>query len=637
MKAGKQIWKKAAAGLLFLALIWSGVCLWQTPASKAQAAGDDSREVAVIGSQDKYEWKYTKAFVGEKDAGVKIDGALSEEMWQNKQWLTHSENGVNIRYTATFTTKGLYIAAIAEDPRMQWNDTRTFLRNSSFRFYVVSNRAERYFCFDCLSFYVDEKNSSCPQQTRFEARAVRSTNPNGVPTLTAEFFSTWEDLNYEVNPETGMPDFARIVPMYRYVEGKKSENNRFLKPIFLEIENDNVRNAALFGRDGYINADREGAELGNAGNGYAKSDGWDLTDLSGGADGIRTVRSTVENGQAIFFKDIYSSRYSYSVDMKLMGGINDLAPTAGVCDMKDAVQFNCMRIAGNSYIYDRKMIYYLLDLYESPWHDVKYGERLAKHGSDTINIRVIKDDTRYYYIINGVFEFSKNIDWLGGKTCPGLYSLGAAVEFFNWEVTDYEGSDKDDAFAELIGSYQWTEKVEDVSPYTGGERRAPKPTDGAHRDWLFAGWYEDSACTVVSRAVMGAAYARYVPAELLSVRCQILAGTSKEKPSDMLRIISTIDSLDYNQVGFDITVNGVTKSYGSAKVYERITARDGGVACGYQPSDFHKSAKYFITGTLINIPAAASNAGIRITPWWVTRDGTRISMKMQNTLLQVRW
>ena len=100
------------------------------------------------------------------------------------------------------------------------------------------------------------------------------------------------------------------------------------------------------------------------------------------------------------------------------------------------------------------MIYYLLDLYESPWHDVKYGERLAKHGSDTINIRVIKDDTRYYYIINGVFEFSKNIDWLGGKTCPGLYSLGAAVEFFNWEVTDYEGSDKDDAFAELIGSYQ---------------------------------------------------------------------------------------------------------------------------------------------------------------------------------------
>ena len=230
---------------------------------------------------------------------------------------------------------------------MQWNDTRTFLRNSSFRFYVVSNQAERYFCFDCMSFYVDEKNSSCPQQTRFEARAVRSVNADGVPTLTAEFFSAWEDLHYEVNPETGMPESARIVPMYRYVEDFKSENNTYLKPVFSEIENDRVRNVLLFGADGYINADKEGAELGNAGNGFAKSDGWDLTDLSGGADGIKTVRTTVENGQAIFFKDICSSRYSYSVDMKLLGGLNDPAPTAGVCDMKNAVQFNCMRIAGN--------------------------------------------------------------------------------------------------------------------------------------------------------------------------------------------------------------------------------------------------------------------------------------------------
>lgn len=619
----KRIWRltdNSRKHLLFLALILTGVCFLQAPAGKAQAADN----MNIISSQDTYEWKYTKAFVGEKDADMKIDGALDEAMWENKQWLTHSEKGVNMRYTAAFTEKGLYIAAIAEDPHIQWNNTRTFLRNSSFRFYVVSNRAEQYFCFDCLSFYVDEKNSSCPQQTRFEAKAVRSTNSNGVPTLTAEFFSTWEDLNYEVNPETGMPDVARIVPMYRYVEGYDSKNNNYLKPIFSETDNDRVRNVLLFGKDGYINADKDGAELGNAGNGYAKSDGWDLSDLDGDADGIKTVRSTVEGGQAIFFKDVYSSRYSYSVDMKLIGGINDVAPTAGVCDMKDAARFNCMRIAGNSYIYDKKIIYHLLDLYESPWHDVWYGERLTKYNSDTINLRVIKDDTHYYYIINGVYEFCKDIDWLGGKTCPGLYTLGAAVEFSNWQVTDYEGSDKDDAFAELVGSYQWTEKVADVSPYTGSERRAPKPADARHKDWLFAGWYEDAACTVPSRTVSGSAYAKYVPAELLSVRCQILAGTSKEKPSDRIRFISTVDSLNYNQVGFDITINGITKSYSSTRVYERIVARDGGVACGYQPWDLHKNAKYFITGTLINIPAAASTTGIRITPWWVTRDGTRV-------------
>ncbi len=249
---------------------------------------------------------------------------------------------------------------------------------------------------------------------------------------------------------------------------------------------------------------------------------------------------------------------------------------------------------------------------------------MTKHDSDMINIRVIKDDTRYYYIINGIYEFSVNLDWLGGKTCPGLYSLGAAVEFSNWQVTDYEGSDKDEAFAELLGSYQWTEKVENVSPYTGDGRRAPKPTDAAHKDWLFAGWYEDAACTVISRATEGSAYAKFLPAELLSVRCQILAGTSKEKPSDMLRIISTVDSLDYNQVGFDITVNGVTKSYGSTKVYEVITAKEGDVAVGYGPKDFHENAKYFATGTLVNIPVAASGTAIQITPWWKTLDGTKV-------------
>ena len=418
-------------------------------------------KINVIENKDAYDWSYTKAFVGEKDADMNIDGALTEELWQDKQWLTHVEKGVNMRYTTAFTEKGLYIAAIAEDKRMQWNDTRAFMNNSSFRFYVVSNVAKQFYCFDCMSFYVDEKDSSCRQETRFEAKAVRGTGEDGTPTLTAEFFATWEDLHYEVDPETGMPEFARIVPMYRYVEGFESADNAFLKPIFAEVENDRVRNALLFDEKGYINVDQENAELGNAGNGFAKSDGWDLTDLDGGEDGVKTVHTTVEHGQAIFFRNINSSRYSYSVDMKIKGGLNDPAPTAGVCDMKSASEFNCMRIAGNPYLDSGKktLTYYLLDFYETLWHDILYGDRTEGKGSDVINIRVIKDNTRYYYIFNDVYEFSVDLDWLGGKTCPGLYSLGADVEFSNWQVTDYEGADKDEAFTALTDEYMYVVKV----------------------------------------------------------------------------------------------------------------------------------------------------------------------------------
>ena len=425
-------------------------------------------KINLVDNTDEYSWQYTKAFVGERDADMKIDGELTEKVWQSQKWLTHVEKDVSMRYTTAFTPKGLYIAAVAEDENMQWNDTRAFMNNSSFRFYVVSNKAEDYFCFDCINFYVDEEDSSCRQQTRFEAKAARTENEDGVPTLTAEFFATWEDLNYKVNPETGVPEYARIVPMYRYVEGFESADNAFLKPAFAEIDNDRVRNAMLFNMSGYINVDQEGTDLGNAGNGFAKSDGWDISDLDGGEDGIKTVSTTVEHGQAIFFRDICSSRYSYSVDMKLKGGINDDAPTAGVCDMKSASEFNCMRIAGVPYFDSGKttLTYYLLDFYETLWHDILYGERTEGKASDTIHIRVIKDDTRFYYIFNDVYAFSVDLDWLGGDTCPGLYSLGADVEFSNWEVTDYEGADMDKAFSELCDEYMYVVKV--PSKISGG-------------------------------------------------------------------------------------------------------------------------------------------------------------------------
>ncbi|MDE7353126.1 MAG: hypothetical protein K2O06_08750, partial [Acetatifactor sp.] len=417
----------------------------------------------VIESSDPYDWQYTRAFVGEKDEDMQIDGVLSEEAWQDRNWLTHCEKDVAMRYTTVFTKKGLYIAAVAEDKHMQWNDKRAFMNNSSFRFYIVSNTAEDYFCFDCLNFVVDEEDSSCRQQVRFEAEAVRSVNEAGVPTLTAEFFAAWEDLNYTVNPETGVPDFARIVPMYRYVEGFESADNAFLKPAFAEVDNNRVNNTLLFDQKGYINVGSEEAELGNAANGYAKSDGWDLSGLEGGAHGVKTVRTTAEHGQAIFFQNIESSRYSYSVDMKLTGGINDTAPSAGVCDMKSAAEFNCMRIAGVPYLESGKkaLTYNTLDFYETLWHDVLRGDRVESAGSDIINIRVIKDDTRYYYIINDVYAFSLDLDWLGGQTCPGLYSLGAQVEYSGWEAVDYEGEENDAAFCGLTDEYMHVIKVSD--------------------------------------------------------------------------------------------------------------------------------------------------------------------------------
>lgn len=431
------------------------------------------RKIGVIESDDGYEWKYNQAFADETDADMKIDGKLNESRWTDKNWLTHREQNVEMRYTTSFSEKGLYIAAEAKDARMQWNDTRAFMNNSSFFFYVISNEATEYHAFDCLGFYVDELHSACRQQTRFSARANR-TEEGGTPTLTAEFFASWEALNYEVNGETGMPDEVRFIPAYRYVVGVGSQENTFLKPALAELGGNKVRNAYAFDGDGYINVDAEGAELGNGNNGFAKSDGWDLSNVKGGEDGAgKSIKSSLYGDQAIFFKGIESSRYSYSVDIKYDRKIVGTFPAAGVLDMKSATDFNIMRFHGDDFTNSggKEFRYFLLD-FHSNRSDKQYGYYKAGTGSDTVNVRVIKDDTRYYYIFNGVYEFSVDLDWLGGKTVPGFYTFDAEVEFADWEVTDYEGAGKDEAFHALCAQYMDTVKL--PSDVSGGTITADK-------------------------------------------------------------------------------------------------------------------------------------------------------------------
>lgn len=141
----------------------------------------DENKLNIIESNDGYDWKYNQNFVDEMDADMKIDGKLDEARWKEngKKWLTHTEKNVNMRYTTSFTAKGLYIAAEAKDTLMQWNETRDFANNSSFYFYIISENATEYHAFDCMGFYVDELHSACRQNTRFAAKASRSVDENG--------------------------------------------------------------------------------------------------------------------------------------------------------------------------------------------------------------------------------------------------------------------------------------------------------------------------------------------------------------------------------------------------------------------------------------------------------------------------
>jgi len=151
------------------------------------------------------------------------------------------------------------------------------------------------------------------------------------------------------------------------------------------------------------------------------------------------------------------------------------------------------------------------------------------------------------------------------------------------------------------------------------------------KEWLFAGWFKDEACEnayVGIHSKVTEAYAKFVPADVLSVRLQLSEGTDAEtSPTTNMRLVSSVDSLNYSKVGFEIYFNGAKKpvTVQSSTVYERIVASaESGVEYNYSPKVLSAESEYFVTATLINISNANFEKNFYIRPYWKTVDGTTV-------------
>ena len=170
----------------------------------------------------------------------------------------------------------------------------------------------------------------------------------------------------------------------------------------------------------------------------------------------------------------------------------------------------------------------------------------------------------------------------------------------------------------------------DIAPYRSGDvYTAPKPTEEGYEDWIFAGWFKDKSedNAIASTTKTGTRWAKFVPAEVLSVKCQVADGTTAEQEGNSkMRIISSIDSKRYNKVGFDIVVEGRDKPihYESTSIAKSIVARNEGVDYNYSPNIFDLKSNYFITVTINNIPSDYFDNGFYIKPYWVTKDNTKV-------------
>ncbi len=179
-------------------------------------------------------------------------------------------------------------------------------------------------------------------------------------------------------------------------------------------------------------------------------------------------------------------------------------------------------------------------------------------------------------------------------------------------------------------SYVKIVSYEDIANY----KTKPEKIDG----YVFAGWFSDEETCDITTALSsdytsGPAFAKYVPEGILGVKVQT---TSKLWNSDTtddstgaLRFVTSVDTLNYKEVGFIINIGGADNYKASRYVYQQLYEEVGDGSTTktnkYVPSQlFHASSTYFKTWTVTDINELKYLLNFDVTPYWITLDGTTV-------------
>ena len=185
------------------------------------------------------------------------------------------------------------------------------------------------------------------------------------------------------------------------------------------------------------------------------------------------------------------------------------------------------------------------------------------------------------------------------------------------------------------------------SDYIGKNKVPETPAElNTGNGYLFAGWFEQkdgkyyplAAANEVTNA--GSVVAKFIPAQLLNVKCQAQAGNSLSSATTSLKVFTGLDSLNYQEVGFKVkTINlsSDKQTWGSigntdtsvprSVVYRTLTVSNGTSSTDYTPAEAFGSdigATYFATTWIKNVAKANYGKIVSIQPYLKTLDGTDV-------------
>lgn len=134
---------------------------------------------------------------------------------------------------------------------------------------------------------------------------------------------------------------------------------------------------------------------------------------------------------------------------------------------------------------------------------------------------------------------------------------------------------------------------------------------------IFAGFYTDATYNTPYTEPTGSAEPKFVDAKVMDVYAQA------DATNNVVRFLSTVDVLDYRNVGFILQTDTWTVKRALTSVYQSVSAVgiDKTAAEVSGTSESHYISYVKLTG----IPDTAVNVTVTVTPFWTTADGTEVT------------
>ena len=163
------------------------------------------------------------------------------------------------------------------------------------------------------------------------------------------------------------------------------------------------------------------------------------------------------------------------------------------------------------------------------------------------------------------------------------------------------------------------QQFDDISAYRSGGKTYP-----AANGYVFGGWYqtEGEDKPVAESTVSGSAYAKLVPASVLSVKTKTQKDITYSSDKSDLRFVTTVDSLSYRNVGIRLSCDGKTRTFSGKDVYKAIGTADNEEKWNSPKMAFGSDSLYYFTVKVKNVNQP--NAVWTATPCWTTPDGTEV-------------